>query len=312
MTDRLHFDDSELDRRLFEKFAAEPFPDLTERLEAIRRNIELSDASRDEARGALGASAQQRSMFYRGRVRRWIGYEIVAVAIVMFIATWRFAQTDSLISNPETFTTYATKFGQRASIVLKDGTRVTLAPATSLQVQGRTIHLSGEALFTVVNHTAEPFIVRAAAGDSRVLGTTFSVRQYSNETSVRVAVAEGKVAVRNTVATNGDIAITTPGQPVYLYQNADRVARLLTFAQGALVIDAQPLGDIKADLERWFNIKLQIDPSVANRRLSTTLRSESVEVAFDIVAALTGTAVVRKNRTVIITQRGMRQTVKWR
>ena len=96
---------------------------------------------------------------------------------------------------------YATGVSQQATINLKDGTRITLAPRTVLKLQhfrdeSRHVTLeNGEAYFQVTHASGTPFIVRSGVITLQVLGTAFLMRHNAGEAHVRVAVTDGKVQV---------------------------------------------------------------------------------------------------------------------
>ncbi len=87
---------------------------------------------------------------------------------------------------------------RQEEIALEDGSRVTLAPASAVQVRlgrgQRQIHLlRGEALFQVAHETRRPFQVSAGTGQVTDLGTVFHVAL--TEGGVSVGVMEGLVAI---------------------------------------------------------------------------------------------------------------------
>ena len=96
---------------------------------------------------------------------------------------------------------YQTGVMQRAIVRLADGSRVTLAPQTTLTVASgfgadtRTVSLRGEAYFDVASGSRAPFIVNAGHVRARVLGTAFDVRSYTDEHDVRLAVVSGRISV---------------------------------------------------------------------------------------------------------------------
>src|SRR5690606_18071558 len=91
---------------------------------------------------------------------------------------------------------YRTAAGQRATVRLADGSTITLAPGTVVSVAAGAVTVSGEAFFVVAPTPARPFSVRTSTAHVRVLGTAFAVRHYASETSSRVVVEDGRVAVR--------------------------------------------------------------------------------------------------------------------
>lgn len=93
---------------------------------------------------------------------------------------------------------YNTAIGEQRSVVLRDGSIVTLNTASRIEVEfhkdRRLIHLrAGEALFQVARDSARPFDVIADDTTVRAVGTQFNVDKRNGSTTV--TVVEGKVAV---------------------------------------------------------------------------------------------------------------------
>jgi len=87
------------------------------------------------------------------------------------------------------------------NIVLDDGTVITLQPRSELQYPEnfgkdlREVFLTGEGFFDVVKDPARPFLVHTQDIVTRVLGTTFTIRNYNEGNNVLVQVMTGKVSV---------------------------------------------------------------------------------------------------------------------
>lgn len=86
-------------------------------------------------------------------------------------------------------------------LLLPDSTEVILNYNSSIQYskayneKDRCVSLSGEAYFKVHKDSLRPFIVLADKLEVRALGTAFNVEARKNESQIRVALMEGKVAV---------------------------------------------------------------------------------------------------------------------
>jgi ferric-dicitrate binding protein FerR (iron transport regulator) len=182
--------------------------------------------------------------------------------------------------------TYTTNNGQRANITLLDGTTIALGVASRLEVPAdyargnRTVRLVGRALFTVSHHDKSPFIVQSGAVTTRVLGTTFMVHHYANDTVTQVAVRDGKVEVNTTVLTASRmIEISQAGEI-----HTQRVgASPFLFAKGILALDSTRLRDAIPELDRWYDVDIRLsDPVLGQRviegRFPTGARSDLVEV----------------------------------
>src|SRR5574344_601154 len=97
----------------------------------------------------------------------------------------------------------ATATGQRRSVVLPDGTVVTMN-AESFMVfpsrfdgASRTVYLSGEANFDVHKDAEHPFIVKAGRLAIQALGTKFDVEAYPEDSRIVATLERGKVRVTN-------------------------------------------------------------------------------------------------------------------
>lgn len=91
--------------------------------------------------------------------------------------------------------------GQRAELVLADGTEVWLNSRSRLTFPGsfdgdtRNVKLDGEGYFVVKSDAEHPFIVETNRYDVRVLGTEFNVIAYSNDSVWETSLLKGKVEV---------------------------------------------------------------------------------------------------------------------
>ncbi len=206
---------------------------------------------------------------------------------------------------------YETPRGDRATISLPDGTVAVLGPSTRLRVKDDVVELSGEAYFTAKHRPNRPLIVKTGSVETRVIGTIFGVRRFPEDTLTTVAVSEGRVSVRvasvqaNTVGmrpivvNQDNILVATERGATPAILDAVRVADFLAFAQGKIVFDHQTLGSAAVTLARWFDVDIRVDPDVALRSFSATLREHHSSDAFDIVASLTKTTYVKTDSLVI-------------
>ena len=91
--------------------------------------------------------------------------------------------------------------GQRAELVLADGTKVWLNSQSRLTFpaafggEARNVRLDGEGYFAVKADEEHPFIVETGRYDVRVLGTEFNVTAYASDSVWRTALLKGKVEI---------------------------------------------------------------------------------------------------------------------
>lgn len=93
---------------------------------------------------------------------------------------------------------------QPMQIRLLDGSTVQLAPGSRISynhqldtTSTRDIYLYGEAFFEVEKDPLRPFRVFTGEVVTKVLGTSFSIRSFTNDKNVLVTVRTGKVSVYN-------------------------------------------------------------------------------------------------------------------
>ncbi len=117
----------------------------------------------------------------------------VAIAL-LFVGAGSFSGKPTAV--PVSTRMFATRAGERTTATLADGSTVSLNGATRLRViyadgQRRAELLAGQAFFDVRHDVSRPFVVRAGASETRVLGTAFDLDL--TRTQVALAVYRGAV-----------------------------------------------------------------------------------------------------------------------
>jgi ferric-dicitrate binding protein FerR (iron transport regulator) len=255
--------------------------------------------------GGLRTQPLRRGVFKAQPLRRWLWSTsaVLLVGVVGAIVGWRVGMPHVGPAETTSMLTYVTGNGERANIILPDGSTVALNVASRLDVPvdygtgDHTVRLVGQALFKVSHHETHPLTIRTASAFTRVLGTSFMVRQYHIDTMTTVAVREGKVEVGPVVlAANQQVEI---GQHlVSMVQSADPAG--FTFATGVLTIDGRSLADAIPDLDRWYDADIRLgDTALANRRIMGEFRAGSLSDLSDVLG-LSGVRVKRVGRVLTL------------
>ena len=199
-----------------------------------------------------------------------------------------------------------TRVGQRARFQLADGSSVLLAAGSRLRhasafgAASREVWLEGQALFTVANDAGAPFIVHTASADTRVLGTSFTVRRYADDSSVRVVVAEGTVALGGSVLRVGEMGIARSNAEVTVTRDVN-IGSALSWTAGRLTFENVKLKDALRDIERWFGITINVrDAPLLDKGITATFTTEPPsEVVALLATAVEGSGVLRGNSAVL-------------
>ncbi|WP_423605634.1 FecR family protein [Sphingomonas sp. MS122] len=201
----------------------------------------------------------------------------------------------------------ATARGERRTIVLPDGTRVTLNTDTAIALAytpgARHVRLMrGQALFEVAKDAARPFSVEAAGRRVTALGTVFEVRLDPGR--MKVVLVEGRVVVDRAAAGSElpDPAPTVlkPGQALVAELGVpQRVAPVdvgseLMWREGYVSLEDTPLAAAVAEMSRYTAVPIRVlDEETGRMRVSGVFRTGDAERFAGLVRELLPVRVER-------------------
>ena len=243
----LHSDDRtpELEARFRTWLEADPAH--AEGFDAVTRTWELMGPAGE----ALRAEQQRRRRFTRSLI-------LVCAACLMVVVT---AVGWLGLAPPRTL---ETKRGEQRTVVLSDGSRVSLNTDTKVVVRyqrhHRLIRLEhGEAAFEVAHDQKRPFVVTAAGEDVTAVGTSFMVRLLKAD-GLSVTLTEGRLklapAVLRDAPTSATPVVLQAGQRWTPRQGVSRLDPAVVDAssawrRGELVFKDTPLPDAIAEMNRY-------------------------------------------------------------
>lgn len=174
---------------------------------------------------------------------------------------------------------YITAAGETRTVILADGSQVTLGPRSALRSDFRAERrdlqlLAGQAFFEVQRDVDRPFVVQAGSSEVRVLGTAFEVDL--GERYLDVAVQRGQVRVNSEVGGASSEDDLRQGEGLrqdrfngtvqHLRLDSERVA---AWRRGQLFVENASVSDILEQMRRYTRGWIVLaDPALAERRLS--------------------------------------------
>lgn len=243
--------------------------------------------------------------FWRGGRGRWLAVTAAAaLAAIAFVAAPRL---QSLIGQPDTADSFATRTGEQMQVTLPDGSQVSLGARSKLTVAythaERNVRLeSGEAFFAVQKDPSRPFRVHVLDGIVTAVGTAFDVRTTNDR--IRVAVSEGTVQVSSPAPTLSKrialsltghgkmapaLARLTRGEAISFQSRsagsaAERVAlsrvdpsEPARWRDGWLVYRDEPLREVLADVARYVDRDLIVSNTLAmNSHFTGAIYKDSI------------------------------------
>lgn len=153
--------------------------------------------------------------------------------------------------------------GKMKKVMLNDGSQVWMNAGTELRYPEkfagpeREVFLKGEAFFNIRHNGQQPFIVYCGSLRVRVLGTSFNVQDYQQDSLVQVAVLSGRVQLQDSVQQSSKVLVSA--NELASYQKASRQISKTTSAHirdytawqnGKLIFDHTPMSMVIASLER--------------------------------------------------------------
>ncbi|MDN5213473.1 FecR domain-containing protein [Fulvivirgaceae bacterium BMA12] len=184
--------------------------------------------------------------------------------------------------------------GQKATIYLDDGTKVKLNAGSNIEFpekfseNAREVLLEGEAFFEVVEDQKRPFTVISGDVTTTALGTSFNVKAYDNEGNVEVALATGKVKIKDNRHNSVPI-ILIPGEILNLDTNNGKSSKAnfiskekLGWTESLLYFKDAGAQQVFTTLERWYGVKFTFNKEVREGwKYSGEFKNKSLEIVLE-------------------------------
>jgi ferric-dicitrate binding protein FerR (iron transport regulator) len=181
-----------------------------------------------------------------------------------------------------------TAVGEQRSILLADGSRVTIEPDSRLSYRAsllepaQLVTLQGAATFDVVSQHFRKFRVAGGRIFVEVEGTRFGVRAYADEPEASVSVSRGMVRVAGPDFRDVQVDSGFAARVVNRTVQIQRVPQGVVSWNGQeLEFNSVPLGTIVATLRHWDGSRIRLaDADLAAKVLTvTTTLTDSGTVA---------------------------------
>lgn len=190
-------------------------------------------------------------------------------------------------------------------VSMKDGSTVWLNRNSQISYANnfgdsvRLVELKGHGFFDVVRDTSKSFIVNTTNLRIQVLGTSFDVFSYGDDSGEKVLVTSGEVKVNSVLSAEeflllpGDELLYNKGE-FKVNKKEQFIAEVDEWRSEALSFEDETLGTIIRELEKVYNLNIEFEDSeLSNRRI--TFKPQNAEWS-SISAVLELIAKVEINR----------------
>ena len=158
--------------------------------------------------------------------------------------------------------------GAKTTFMLDDGSKIVLNGGSKLTydesfgVDARQVYLEGEAFFEVTKDSYHPFIVHTGKIQTKALGTSFNVNAYPDESTIKIALVSGKIAITDQ---NGTFEKKLLPDEMASLNRTGRELKISSFdtedvigwKDGLIVFNSASFDEVTSVLSRWFNVQFK-------------------------------------------------------
>jgi ferric-dicitrate binding protein FerR (iron transport regulator) len=201
-----------------------------------------------------------------------------------------------------------TRYGTRSFLELPDGSKLWLNAGSRVKYDEgfaggrRELTLVGEAFFDVKHDPDHPFIIHTGELDVKVLGTSFNIKAYPNDSTIETTLIKGKVEIDfpgNSKAgivlrPNEKVVVPVKGVPVAQSVDGNVDRRTVSpdptyqtlietsWVEDKLVFRNEAFSDVSRRLERWYNIHFSFeDEHYKHDRLTGYFKDQPIKNVMD-------------------------------
>jgi ferric-dicitrate binding protein FerR (iron transport regulator) len=201
--------------------------------------------------------------------------------------------------------------GERSTVILPDGSTVQLNSDSHLKYTAamssgkRQINLEGEGFFQVRHDESRPFVVETPSVKIEVLGTSFNVSSYPNDSLTTTYLQSGKVKITDQ---KGDGIQLSPEEAFVfnrITQESQKIKiqdkRFTDWTQGILTVNGETIGELAKKLERRFNITINFgDQDVKNHVYSGSIKDEDLNTLLEALTFASSIDYQQKGNTITL------------
>lgn len=286
---------SRVDRQNFEDWRKTPVHAAAyERVSSLWSSAGGLGASLGYAdRSAIGAHLKRIEELRRRRSGKKAGASILSVLLALGAFGWLWLERPHFLQDMRA--DHVAARGEQRSITLPDGSTVLLDADSAVTVdmtdkERRVGLLRGTAYFEV-QPSSIPFIVDAANGHSRVLGTAFDISVTQEGANVTLARGSLQVSLNDAQTS----VVLKPGESVAYggkglgAVGSVEISDAMAWREGRLVFNNMRLSDVLAQIERNREGRIVlIGEALAERRVSGSLLLADTDAALDAVQSIAG------------------------
>ena len=197
--------------------------------------------------------------------------------------------------------------GKRSSLMLADGSEIWINSGTEVSFPSaftkttREIRVEGEIYIHVAKSLNQPFVVHTSEFSVKVMGTSFNVSAYKNDSEPAVVLVNGSVEVNRP---NNNSVTMLPNEMVTLQRGDLRKSTVdaslyTSWVSGVFIFDATPTSEMLKKIGRYYNISFEGAANLPDKKITGKLfLSENIDDVLSSISLLTSTEYKRENNII--------------
>lgn len=272
------------------------------------KDIQQDQTSFDRLGSRLQQSVKDKGLTGKTKLNYLMQVLSVAASLIFLAGGYYFYGRLNSLQTQQTFKTVRVPLGKLVEIHLTDGSKVTLTSGSVFKYpkkftdSSREVYLSkGKAFFEVAPSKKVPFIVISGKLNTKALGTSFIVQNYSNYSWQKVSLYTGKVAIQEA---------KVPARPVYLNPGEDyrlngvtgKKGTITNFQErvpfsltGTLSFNETALHEALYSISSYYDVTISFDKELVKKaRINGEFNNGSVEEVLHTIAFIHQLKVIKQ------------------
>lgn len=239
----------------------------------------------------LKQEGQVKQSEVKTRTLLYYAYRIAAVLLVGLIISLGLTYGTRMFYNQQIIA-----WDQPVDVILEDGTLITINRDSRIRFKKkfasdeRKVFLKGEAWFDVASDPASPFVIDAGSALVEVLGTSFNVNAYRQNSVVEITVESGVVALTAKQEKQEQIILKAGNSGKYnkqrkeleLIQSAD--PNQISWKTRDLYFDGSSLQEVVDLINQVYDAHLVIsNKALASCQITVTFKDQSLDAILKVL-----------------------------
>ena len=207
-------------------------------------------------------------------LKYWIrGIAASVIMVFGLLYYFKYNEEDKLMNLQEPqLIEKTTAIGSKLTITLPDGSTVKLNSGSKLSyyspfgLKNREVELEGEAFFEVMENPQKPFVVKSNALRTEVLGTSFNIKAYNDNSNLDIILVSGLVKVDFFDEQTRLEKILNPNEMISYSRITKKIKiekvdpeAFICWKDHILKFSNESLSEVIHKLERWYGVDIVVN-----------------------------------------------------